>query len=59
MSPYNSTDSTEKQSVILSDLAITDLVITEILLYRTLYKALSSQSHLTITDKLKLLVVSL
>ena len=41
------------RSLIQSDLAITDLVITETLLYRTLFKALSSQSHLAITDKLE------
>ena len=35
------------------DLAMTDLVITETFLYRTLFKALSSKSHLVVTDKLK------
>ena len=39
--------------LVQSDLAITDLVITETLFYWTLFKALSSQSHLAITDKLK------
>ena len=36
-----------------SALAITDLVITETLLDRTLFKALPCQSDLAITDKLK------
>ena len=36
-----------------SDLAITDFVITETLLSRRLFKALSSQPHLALTDKLK------
>ena len=40
-------------SCLQSDLAIADLVITETLLHRTLFKALPSQSHLAITDKLK------
>ena len=40
-------------SYIQSDLAITDSVILETLLYRMLRKVPSSQSHLAITDKLK------
>ena len=43
----------EWQHLLQSDLAITDPALTETLLYRTLFKALPSQSHLSITDKLK------
>ena len=41
------------QHELQSDLAIMDPVITETLVYRTLFKALSNQSHPAITDKLR------